>query len=594
MLFHLERSLASLVFCVEVVAALYSNEVDIFRRDLASKRQTTSLSAITIRSSEQKRALANFKPNYECEHHYADHDSILRGMESRFATTSMRYKLPAVALEDIELNVKNIVCSDSAIIINFPSASLLAKAEREWGGLAEFLVISSHAGCNDDGARAPYLVSSVLFNSGSNDAVLSVRRISWRDAYGTMEVKFGMGQYERDSLRTHRNVEKRTLTSTTVASSETVSFPSAPSVTPTSETSTHDIGHVASSDFAIPVTHSNGNTEETMSIRCSNCSMAGTISITHGTVTVSHNVTRVNKAIHFLRDGYFNAEVNGLNAHIELDTTITGALSAEFSQPLVIITLPGFTIPEIASIGPMWIPTITGEISVSSSMDFTYGFEFKVPDKSFVMMNISNISESSSNGFSQASINTIPFTSTTPLNTLTFTLGLQSQLLLGVDILEGSGSINAGAFINLPELSVAFSKMSDVDANCVPINKTSSDSKVESFQNLVNIVPAAQIAIGLQAGIQAEIADYTEAVGMTATIGQTGVTLPTACLSFDGSKKAFASATTTSTSTSTSTSSSGGGKSKSAGVNRGPPSGSDAIFWTGGMLLSVLFVALAL
>jgi hypothetical protein len=78
-------------------------------------------------------------------------------MESRFATTSMRYKLPAVALEDIELNVKNIVCSDSAIIINFPSASLLAKAEREWEGLAEFLVISSHAGCNDEGARAPYL-----------------------------------------------------------------------------------------------------------------------------------------------------------------------------------------------------------------------------------------------------------------------------------------------------------------------------------------------------------------------------------------------------------------------------------------------------
>jgi hypothetical protein len=226
-------------------------------------------------------------------------------------------------------------------------------------------------------------------------------------------------------------------------------------------------------------------------------------------------------------------------------------------------------------------------------MDFTYGFEFTVPDKSFININISNISDSSSNGFGHSSINTIPFTSTTPLNTLTLTLGLQSQLLLGVDILDGEGLIDAGAFINLPELSVAFSKLSDVDLDCVPINKSDpSGSKSESFQNLVNIVPAAQIAIGLQAGINAEILDYTEAVGMTATIGSTGVTLPTACLTFDASKKAFASPT--STSTSTSTSSSGGGKSKSAGVNRGPPSGYDAIFWTGGMLLSVLFVALAL
>ncbi|KAM3082353.1 hypothetical protein ACMFMF_002017 [Clarireedia jacksonii] len=517
----------------------------------------------------------------------------------------MRYKLPAVALEDIELNVKDIMCSDSTIVIDFPSASLLANAEREWEGLSEFLVISSHAGCNDEGARAPYLVSSVLFNSGSNTAVLSVQRISWKDAYGTMEIKFGMGQYAIGSVRTH-GMKKRTITSTSVSSSITVSFPPPALPTPTSDKSDHDIGYVAPSDFSFTITQSNGNRKETITIKCGNCSIAGDISITHGAVSMGTFNTSVGEAVNFLKEGYFYAEANGFNAHIEIDTSISGAIDKSFSYPLVTLALPGFAIPGIAAIGPLLVPTIIGEIVLSESMDFTYGFEFNSPDKSYVNMSIGNLSDSTSNGFSDSSINTIPFTSTSPLASLTLSLGLQSQILLGVDILEDSGSINAGAFLNLPKLEVAFNQVSDVDSDCKPINKSlTSELKSEVYQNLINIVPAANIAIGLQAGIQARLAAYTEAVETAATMAQTGLTLPTACLSFDGSKKAFASPTPTSTSKPTSSSgggssgggssgegSSGQGKSKSAGVHRGPPSGVDAVFWTGGMLLSVLFVAL--
>lgn len=70
MLFRYE-SLASALACVEAVAALYSSDVKISPRDFDS-RQTTSLGAITVRSAEQKRGLANFKPDLECTHHYAD------------------------------------------------------------------------------------------------------------------------------------------------------------------------------------------------------------------------------------------------------------------------------------------------------------------------------------------------------------------------------------------------------------------------------------------------------------------------------------------------------------------------------------------
>jgi hypothetical protein len=50
------------------------------------------------------------------------------------------------------------------------------------------------------------------------------------------------------------------------------------------------------------------------------------------------------EAKHFLQDGYFYAEANGLKAHIEIDTSVTGALSEDFNHPLVIIALPGFTV----------------------------------------------------------------------------------------------------------------------------------------------------------------------------------------------------------------------------------------------------------
>lgn len=70
MLFRYE-SLASVLACVEAVAALYSSDVKISPRDFDS-RQTTSLGAITVRSAEQKRGLASFKPDLECTHHYAD------------------------------------------------------------------------------------------------------------------------------------------------------------------------------------------------------------------------------------------------------------------------------------------------------------------------------------------------------------------------------------------------------------------------------------------------------------------------------------------------------------------------------------------
>lgn len=92
-------------------------------------------------------------------------------------------------------------------------------------------------------------VSNVEYVFKSNTAILSVRRIEWSDAYDTMEVKFGMGKYDSSALRIHNDLRKRITSSVSVSSSETVSFPSAPSATPTSDTSVHDIGYSVPAGF---------------------------------------------------------------------------------------------------------------------------------------------------------------------------------------------------------------------------------------------------------------------------------------------------------------------------------------------------------
>ncbi|KAF7950197.1 hypothetical protein EAE96_007488 [Botrytis aclada] len=598
------ESLASFLVCVDAVAALYSSDVKVSQRDFSS-RQTTSLGAITVRSQEQKRGLVNFKPNFECTHHYADHDSIIRGTHSRFASTSMKYKLPAVTLEDIELNVKNILCSKSTIIVEFPSANLLLEAENEWKDLSKFLIISSHAGCNDQNARAPYLVSNVEYIHKSNTVILSVQRIEWSDAYETMEVKFGMGKYDSSALRIHSDLRKRITSSVSVSSSETVSFPSAPSATPSSDTSVHDVGYSVPAGFNLgSFSTSNDGSGGSLSISCGNCSIEGSIELTQGVFTVSDSSLDTEKAVNFVENGYFDMVVNGLGAHIEIDSAVAGTFTETFTMTFTTLALPGFQIPDIAAIGPMWIPAIQGSISVSRNLNFTYGFDVSVPDKSSIRLNIGNLTESTTSGFSDSAITALPLTATDPSISLTLSLALHSELLLGVNILSGKGSIAAGAFLDLPALSVTISEVNSVDENCNPAQSSSSSVKdLDYFPSLINIVPQADIAIGLQAGIQLRIPDlhFAENVGTTATLAGTSILLPTHCMSFDGGKKEFVTPGATgssSSSTSTSTGTAGGSKKSNAERMVSVPvvgsGGFGGLTWMAGFLGCVVFVALGL
>jgi hypothetical protein len=69
----------------------------------------------------------------------------------------MKYNVPALTLEDIEMDVAEIQCRPSSIIVEFINRQTLEAARKSWDTISEFLIISSHPGCNSDGQRAPHL-----------------------------------------------------------------------------------------------------------------------------------------------------------------------------------------------------------------------------------------------------------------------------------------------------------------------------------------------------------------------------------------------------------------------------------------------------
>jgi hypothetical protein len=85
-----------------------------------------------------------------------------------------------------------------------------------------------------------FSVSKTIYDLDLSVTTFSVQRIEWKDAYDSMAVKFGMshGEYKSEHLRLHEDLRRRQA-----VAFPTVSYPSAPSSTPTANASPHNISY---------------------------------------------------------------------------------------------------------------------------------------------------------------------------------------------------------------------------------------------------------------------------------------------------------------------------------------------------------------
>lgn len=85
-------------------------------------------------------------------------EAATHGSTSQFAAkVGMNFKIPALMLEDVEHHIESVGCYSSEIHLHFRSAELLKRAHNEFARAKNFLVVTSHRGCNEDGERNPHV-----------------------------------------------------------------------------------------------------------------------------------------------------------------------------------------------------------------------------------------------------------------------------------------------------------------------------------------------------------------------------------------------------------------------------------------------------
>ncbi|KAL9608316.1 MAG: hypothetical protein Q9167_006837 [Letrouitia subvulpina] len=534
-------------------------------RGLSDRRLVAAQKGSSISARRIGKAL-----KYDHELHYVD-ESASCHPQKLAAQVKFSSKTPVLALEEIEHLLEDVSCRDSSIALRFTSLDALNIAHAELEEHDSFVIITSHAACNNEGERSPHLTD------------------------------------EDYNVRTHSRKQKRQdAVSTTSEPSVVISFPVPPSASATAEPegTPKDIGFNYTDTTILPPQFpgaDNINIEGVfvlplfphlqllirepsppgVSFKCKNCTLSGTIDLTGGAFSVQSNEST--GVMDFLDDGYIELQANNLAAYMEFESNVQPSDGREFTIPFPEIGIPGFQIPGIGVVGPIFNPRVAIGAQISAQLDFTYGFQltvclyliaFKsvpvvvdapgagmVPNNSSIIIAVGAPTENSSiQGFPDTKIEALPFQSSVQSVALTIYAAFSPQLLLGISLFEDVANAGAGVFFTLPRVSATVSQVTQVNSKCEPANNsTGKDLLDDFFDGLTHIEPKVELGFGLIAEASLDVDIIRAGAETIYTVANTSFPLPTACYSFDTNEKTFGPVTANPTATG-----SGAGPSKGA------------------------------
>ncbi|KAL8924894.1 MAG: hypothetical protein Q9208_003777 [Pyrenodesmia sp. 3 TL-2023] len=474
------------------------------------------------------------------------------------AQVHLTTKLSTLTLEDIDHHIDYVLCSETSILLGFLTASSKQAAIEELRSKDKFYLVTSHNTCNNDGERNIYLVSAIAGSSDRNlDLTLLVTPARWKDSIHNININFGKSSEEylvsgrgKFQRRQAPSAPESTVVATAAATSTVeIDFPAPPSSTPTETSAQQDLSFQWIDTPLLPPSFPGVDSlslnapavPQGVTISCKNCTVTGSIDITQA--SISGNATSSdNSGDDDLFDwdrGSFTFEANGFFAHIHLEATVQATADLKtFTAPLPTIGIPGFSIPGIGAVGPIFKPAIVLGAQIGSELEFGYGFNLTIPDNSSVILDLGEPKNSSINGFPDSQITPLPFTASVENVALTISASFRPELLLGASILRST--LGAGVFFNLPTISATVSQVAQVNDLCEPIpdvlapnNATSAivDGVLEEvFGSLTHIESNVELGVGVLAQAEVGVVDV-EAVF---TVFNTSYPGPTACLSFDG------------------------------------------------------------
>ncbi|MCJ1307688.1 hypothetical protein MMC25_001336 [Agyrium rufum] len=469
-------------------------------------------------------------------------------------------KLPTLALEHVELHLEDVVCKRSMIHLAFKQLPTWENAVAEFEALSQFIVITSHIGCNTVDERTAYLVSAFAANASERTATLSVERLAWSSAFQTMRVEFGSSLDSSNwDFRRHDVLRKRQASeaSSTVASTSTYSYPFSAVSSPTATAAldlnlNHQLINEPLASFSATQKQANGTlsatTKESLSVACKNCTMTGSIDLVYGYFETNGSQSSGNQTddiIDFFKHGYVEIKANGLTASIELESIIDTSETLAFVGHLTGVPIPlsPFTIPGIANVGPYFDAQVYGSLVIDAKLAFSYGFDLSVPDGSTVLLNFADISNSTSSGFHRTTVNAVPFQAGLPQISLNASIGFKPTLGIGIDIFDGLSDATAAIYLDVPKVTVDVVPVKQVNQNCdTPSKNSTTDAILDYvFDDLLNIIPSIEIGVGADYNIKIEgiCNTWANSTGWVAT----SYALPTNCLQFDAAAKTFVAAT---------------------------------------------------
>ena len=357
---------------------------------------------------------------------YIDNASISQAQTPRpdtlppfAAHVQLKSALPTILLEEHEGFIESIACHGSKIELGFNDAGTLSAVWKEMHKYPDLQVITSHVGCNLNGERMPYLYvfhitkAFKVTNSPSvsnmektmSSIVLSATPASWRQCFHSININFGSHDDNAALKRHDHDLIKRQATPTSKpAAAPAVSYPPAPTLSPTStKVAAASISTAWLGTTILPPTFPGASfvgpdLPAGLDVKCKNCSLQGSVSLSAGAINLDTNTTDdgpfevvIDDIVNYFETGYVDLALDSFSAHIELESTVKPSASlVTYVAPFPDIGLPGFTIPKIASVGPILRPHITFGVQLATELDFTYGFDLSVPKNSTIHLDINH------------------------------------------------------------------------------------------------------------------------------------------------------------------------------------------------------------
>ncbi|KAJ6526819.1 hypothetical protein B0H19DRAFT_1197094 [Mycena capillaripes] len=377
-------------------------------------------------------------------------------------TFTANENVPVLVLEDIELLIETVVChitldlEDSVIELVFTSEDAYTAAVTAWSTLPEFILVTSHLGCNLSNQRGGWVVSSVFEEDFKYAISLEVHSIPLHQIGSSFHLSHSSDNVST-GWRSHTAPELQNRESDIFPINKTFDFDPRQQLLPI------DLSLIDSSiNDLIP-------DPAGLSVFCVDC-----VSVVDFSVGLEMDIS----SLLDVTAAWVNVTINHFQHDINLEISMNDAKTFNKEWDVLLLPVPdlGFSLHDIATIGFFWGGAIRTDFTIAGAINFTVGASAHIPSGATATFVATELDQSSATGWDKASFDVHPFKLNSGSFSLTAGISLSPFLDATVAFGTGAGS-SVRLYLNTPHVSGTATAAVNVNRECQPLG----DDDFESF-----------------------------------------------------------------------------------------------------------------